>query len=36
MISAALECTDAKKEDLKKAFDELQSHSSVLASFSLE
>ncbi|XP_059435370.1 zinc finger BED domain-containing protein RICESLEEPER 2-like [Corylus avellana] len=33
-ISAALECTDAKKEDLKKAFDELQSHSSVLASFS--
>ena len=36
MISAALECTDAKKEDLKKAFDELQSHSSVLASFSLK
>jgi hypothetical protein len=36
MISAALECTDVKKEDLKKAFDELQSHPSVLASFSLE
>jgi hypothetical protein len=34
-ISAALKCTDAKKEHLKKAFDELQSHSSVLSAFSL-
>jgi hypothetical protein len=34
-ILAALKCTNAKKEHLKKAFDELQSHSSGLSVFSL-
>ncbi|KAF5479024.1 hypothetical protein F2P56_005535 [Juglans regia] len=34
-ISAALKLIDVKKDDLKKAFDELQSHSSLLSSFSL-
>ncbi|GMY31046.1 FRIGIDA-like protein 1 [Fagus crenata] len=34
-ISAALKLIDSKKENLKKAFDELQSHSSLLSSFSL-
>ncbi|KAL4618787.1 hypothetical protein ACB092_06G035100 [Castanea dentata] len=34
-ISAALKLIDSKKENLKKAFDDLQSHSSLLSSFSL-
>ncbi|PSS06047.1 FRIGIDA-like protein [Actinidia chinensis var. chinensis] len=34
-ISAALKLVDAKKENLRKAFDDLQSHSSCLSSFSL-
>ncbi|CAI0379054.1 unnamed protein product [Linum tenue] len=33
-IEAALNLTDAKKESLKKAYDELQSHSSLLSSSS--
>ncbi|KAM1228000.1 hypothetical protein ACFX2J_007146 [Malus domestica] len=34
-ISAAMELIDTKKQNLKKAFDELQSHSAVLSSFNL-
>ncbi|XP_020206548.1 FRIGIDA-like protein 1 [Cajanus cajan] len=34
-ISAALKLVDAKKENLKKAFEDLQSHSSLLASLPL-
>ncbi|XP_057485156.1 truncated FRIGIDA-like protein 1 [Actinidia eriantha] len=34
-ISAALKLVDAKKENLRKAFDDLQSQSSSLSSFSL-
>ncbi|KAL7130848.1 hypothetical protein ABFS83_13G160000 [Erythranthe nasuta] len=34
-IENALSLVDAKKESLKKAFEELQSHSSMLASFNL-
>lgn len=34
-ISAALKLIDTKKENLKKAYDELQGHSSLLSSFSL-
>ncbi|KAJ7963691.1 FRIGIDA-like protein [Quillaja saponaria] len=34
-ISAALKLVDTKKENLKKAYDDLQSHSSILTSFSL-
>ncbi|KAB2606070.1 FRIGIDA-like protein 2 [Pyrus ussuriensis x Pyrus communis] len=34
-ISAAMELINTKKQNLKKAFDELQSHSAVLSSFNL-
>ncbi|KAF7815938.1 FRIGIDA-like protein 1 [Senna tora] len=34
-ISAALKLIDTKKENLKKAYDELQAHSSLLSSFPL-
>ncbi|PRQ32096.1 hypothetical protein RchiOBHm_Chr5g0042571 [Rosa chinensis] len=34
-ISAAMQLIDPKKENLKKAFDDLQSHSDVLSLFSL-
>ncbi|CAL5341637.1 unnamed protein product [Camellia sinensis] len=35
IISAALKLVDVKKENLKKAFEDLQSHSSSLSSFNL-
>nr|DAD20280.1 TPA_asm: hypothetical protein HUJ06_021743 [Nelumbo nucifera] len=35
-ISASLKSVDAKKESLRKAFEDLQSHSSSLASFTLQ
>ncbi|KAF8410834.1 hypothetical protein HHK36_003371 [Tetracentron sinense] len=35
-ISAALKLVDVKKEDLRKAFEDLQAHSSSLASFTLQ
>ncbi|KAJ4980661.1 hypothetical protein NE237_031498 [Protea cynaroides] len=34
-ISTALESVDSKKENLRKAFEDLQAHSSALASFTL-
>ncbi|KAF5177736.1 Frigida-like protein [Thalictrum thalictroides] len=35
-ISSAIESVDAKKENLRKAFENLQSHSSSLSSFTLQ